>query len=98
MSELGMTARYDIRSELKGWTVYDTLTGLPAVINDVPQTSLALEDADDLADLLNHLQCREARTHGQPHERCSVSAAPRAPRRQRFRFQDTGQGGDSDLR
>jgi hypothetical protein len=60
MSEWRMTARYDIRSELKGWTVYDTLTGLPALINDVPQSSLALEDVDDLADLLNHLQSERA--------------------------------------
>jgi hypothetical protein len=55
-----MTARYDIRSEFKGWTVYDTLTGSPALINDVPQTSLALEDADDLADLLNRLHSEQA--------------------------------------
>jgi hypothetical protein len=55
-----MSARYDIRSEFKGWTVYDTLTGLPALINHVPQTSLPLEDADDLADLLNHLQVQQA--------------------------------------
>jgi hypothetical protein len=53
-------ARYDIRSEFKGWTVYDTLTGSPAVINHVPQTSLTLEHADDLADLLNHLHSQRA--------------------------------------
>jgi hypothetical protein len=57
-----MIARYDIRSESNGWTVYDTFTGSPAVINHVPETSLALEEADDLADLLNHSQSQRART------------------------------------
>jgi hypothetical protein len=56
-----MTARYDIRTEFNGWTVYDIRTELPAVINNSAQTSLALEDADDLADLLNHLQSEQAR-------------------------------------
>jgi hypothetical protein len=50
-----MTARYDIRPAPEGWTVYDTATGLPAAVNDVPQVRLSLEDADDLADLLNRL-------------------------------------------
>jgi hypothetical protein len=58
-----MIARYEIRSEFRGWTVYDTLTGSPAVSAHVPQTSLALEDADDLADLLNHSQQASASTH-----------------------------------
>jgi hypothetical protein len=56
-----MTARYDIRSETNGWTVYDTRTGSPAMVNHVTQTGLPLEDADDLADLLNHLQSERAR-------------------------------------
>ena len=54
-----MAARYDIRSEINGWTVYDIRTGSPAMINDVPQTGLPLEDADNLADLLNHLQSEQ---------------------------------------
>ncbi len=60
-----MTARYDIRSECDGWTVYDIRTGSAAAINDVPQSGLPLEDADDLADLLNHLQSEQtyASTH-----------------------------------
>ena len=60
-----MFARYDIRPEFRGWTVYDTVTDSPAVINRVPQTSLALEDADDLADLSNHLHAQQssATTH-----------------------------------
>jgi hypothetical protein len=56
-----MIARYDIRSEMNGWTVYDILTGSPAMVNHVPQTGLPLEDADDLADLLNHLKLEQAR-------------------------------------
>jgi hypothetical protein len=55
-----MTARYDIRSETNGWTVFDIRTGSPAIVNHVPQTGLPLEDADDLADLLNHLQSEQA--------------------------------------
>jgi hypothetical protein len=60
-----MTAQYDIRSEFNGWTVYDIRTGSTAVINEVPQNGLPLEDADDLADLLNHLQTEQtyASTH-----------------------------------
>jgi hypothetical protein len=55
-----MTARYDIRSESDGWTVYDIRTGSSAMINHVRQTGLPLEDADDLADLLNHLHSQQA--------------------------------------
>jgi hypothetical protein len=55
-----MTAQYDIRSEINGWTVFDIRTGSPAMINDVSQTGLPFEDADDLADLLNHLQSEQA--------------------------------------
>lgn len=54
-----MTARYDIRSESDGWAVYDTRAGSIAVINDVLQNGLPFEDADDLADLLNHLQSQQ---------------------------------------
>jgi hypothetical protein len=57
-----MIARYDIRPEGNGWTVYDTLTGLPAAVNDVPQVGLPLEDADDLADLLTHLHVKQLHT------------------------------------
>jgi hypothetical protein len=60
-----MTARYDIRSETTGWTVYDIRTGLPAMVNDVPQTGLPLEDADDLADLLNRLQSEQVQAIAQ---------------------------------
>jgi hypothetical protein len=55
-----MAARYDIKPEGDSWTVYDTTTGLPAEVNDVVQVGLSLEDADDLADLLNRLDAEQS--------------------------------------
>jgi hypothetical protein len=37
------------------WAVFDSFTQRPALINDVPQIDLELDDADDLTDLLNRL-------------------------------------------
>ncbi|MET4518375.1 hypothetical protein [Bradyrhizobium sp. I1.7.5] len=45
---------------MNGWTVNDIRTDFAALINDVAQNGLPLEDADDLADLLNHLQSEQA--------------------------------------
>jgi hypothetical protein len=56
----GMAARCDIKSEDDGWSVYDTSTGLPAKVNDMVQVGLSLEDADDLADLLNRLHAEQS--------------------------------------
>ena len=53
-----MKARYDIQSDGTGWSVFDTQTGLPARVNDCPQIGMSLDDADDLADLLNHIEAR----------------------------------------
>ena len=39
--------------------VIDSVTHRPALVNDVPQIDLELDDADDLTDLLNRLD-REA--------------------------------------
>jgi hypothetical protein len=55
-----MAARYDIKPEGDSWSVYDTTTGLPAEVNDVVQVGLSLEDADDLADLLNRLDAEQS--------------------------------------
>jgi hypothetical protein len=55
-----MAARYDIKPDGDSWTVYDTTTGLPAEVNDVVQADLSLEDADDLADLLNRLDAEQS--------------------------------------
>jgi len=41
------------------WAVIDSVTRKPALVNDVPQIDLDLDDADDLTDLLNRLD-REA--------------------------------------
>lgn len=51
---------YDIRPDSDGWTVYDITTGLPAAVNTVSQTGLSVEDADDLADLLNRLHTEQS--------------------------------------
>lgn len=54
-----MAVRYDMRPETDGWTVYDINTGLPAAVNGERLTRLPLEDADDLADLLNGLHTQQ---------------------------------------
>jgi hypothetical protein len=41
------------------WAVLDSVTRRPALVNNVPQVDLDLDDADDLTDLLNRLD-REA--------------------------------------
>ena len=37
------------------WAVIDSVTQRPALVNNVPQIDLDLDDADDLTDLLNRL-------------------------------------------
>jgi hypothetical protein len=39
----------------RSWTVLDSVTRRPALVNNVPQVDLDLDDADDLTDLLNRL-------------------------------------------
>ena len=51
-----MVAPYDIREDAEGWSIVDHATGAVALVNGVTQTSLGLEDADDLLDLLNRLE------------------------------------------
>ena len=59
-----MAAPYDIRKEANGWTVFDVETGRPAEVNGYLQIEMSLEDADDLADLLNHIATKaEKATH-----------------------------------
>jgi hypothetical protein len=38
------------------WAVIDSVTHRPALVSDVPQIDLELDDADDLTDLLNRLE------------------------------------------
>lgn len=54
-----MTAQYDINDAVTGWYVYDVKTGIPAKVDDRPQVGMSFEDADDLADLLNHLHAEQ---------------------------------------
>ncbi|WP_105432435.1 MULTISPECIES: hypothetical protein [Neorhizobium] len=44
------------------WTVYDISTGLPAVVNGTTLDALGMEEADDLADLLNAQYARRGGT------------------------------------
>ena len=51
-----MTPRYEVRQEGDGsWTVLDTATDLPAVVNDVPQLGHSEEDARAVARELDDL-------------------------------------------
>jgi hypothetical protein len=60
MSELlsagPISAAYEFREEQGAWTVVDLRTGRPAVLNGAPQTGLSLDEADDLAGVLNRAQ------------------------------------------
>jgi len=57
-------ARYDIRkTHNEMWSVFDTQSGIAAALDGEYLIDMELEDADDLADLLNYLQAqREAAT------------------------------------
>ena len=60
-SRLNSEMRY-VMEKLPGrdlWAVIDSVTRMPALVNDVQQIDLELDDADDLTDLLNRLD-REA--------------------------------------
>jgi hypothetical protein len=57
-----MPQRYDIREDWEGWTVFDLFTGEPVAISDVPQTGLNIQDADELAELLDQKAFANDRT------------------------------------
>jgi len=48
-----MTKRHDVREDREGWTVFDVFTGEPVVIGMVTQTGLDVQDANELAELLD---------------------------------------------
>ncbi len=48
-----MNERYDIKPDDEGFTVFDIFTGKPVVIMEVPQVGLEIQDASDLAELLD---------------------------------------------
>lgn len=58
MQTIGMAARYDMRHDDDGYTVFDIWTGWPALVKGVEQVGLDIEVADDLVDLLNILNER----------------------------------------
>ncbi len=50
-----MIVRFDLRPDATGWTIYDRITGEPAVVEGVVPKGLPLKDANGLVDLLNTL-------------------------------------------
>jgi hypothetical protein len=50
-----MQKRFDLREDPDGWTVFDLFTGWPAVVSGVAQTGLDIQDADEMAELLDRL-------------------------------------------
>lgn len=56
LDTLSMIVRFDIRPDERGWTIFDRLTGDPAVVDGMSTVGLPYAEADDLADLLNTLQ------------------------------------------
>ena len=49
-----MTYRYALRKEQRSeWTVYDIFTGLPVTILGFPMVDMDIEEADEVAELLN---------------------------------------------
>jgi hypothetical protein len=49
---MASTARFQMRPDDEGWTVFDNWTGLAVVIAGVAQTGIELMDADELTELL----------------------------------------------
>ena len=56
-----MNERYDIRPDDEGCTVFDIFTGKPVVIMEAPQVGLDIQDASDLAELLDRPAMRADR-------------------------------------
>jgi hypothetical protein len=53
---------FDIKRDDQGWTIYDVSTEEPVTVEGVEQVGLPLDDADDLADLLNIAWGRQSET------------------------------------
>jgi len=51
--------RFEMRKLPNGWAVWDTTTNTPAAVKGQWQTGMTLEDADDMTDLLNHLDASQ---------------------------------------
>ncbi len=62
-----MAGRYAPREEHPGmWTVYDVFTGQPAMVDDRIMVGMDIQDADEMADLLNLLDAQR-RAEGKTH-------------------------------
>lgn len=48
-----MNERYAVEQDREGWTVFDIFTGQPVVIMNVLQVGLQIQDANELAELLD---------------------------------------------
>jgi hypothetical protein len=48
-----LVKRFAIKSDRSGYAVYDSLTGLPAMIGTAPQDGLTLDEAEMTAEILN---------------------------------------------
>lgn len=55
-------ARYDLREDETGWTVFDLWTGLPVIIDHDPLVGLDVQDADEIAEWLTWFADRGDRT------------------------------------
>lgn len=53
------TRAYDFREEDGLWTLYECESGHAAVLHGVPQTGLGLNEADDLAAVLNRVAIQQ---------------------------------------
>jgi hypothetical protein len=53
------TRAYDFRGEDGKWTVYACESGRAAVLHGAPQTGLGLNEADDLAAVLNRVTIQQ---------------------------------------
>jgi hypothetical protein len=51
---------FDFHEANGRWSIHDTRTGAPAVINGKPQTGLSLSEADDLTAVLNRVELQQA--------------------------------------
>jgi hypothetical protein len=54
-----MIARYDLREDRTGWTVFDIATGAPVIYWGMPQVGLDVQDADEVAEALSWLADRD---------------------------------------
>ena len=60
-----MEQRFDLRKERDGtWTVFDVLTGMPVLVNDVRIDGLEIEEAEHMADFLNSLDAQRRMPSG----------------------------------